>query len=277
MAGQESERTDRQGAQPANAANDLDEIADASSLDRVVSTTTAGSWLALVAIVAALVAAVIWSFVAVVPQQITDVGIVDARSDARQVVSPVEGVVQFTTTDGTAVNQGSPIARVTTYEGKLVPVTAPIAGTVSGIAALDGSSVSRGTALMIVSVGPQEGIGSAATLVSADRAALYSGNPSLLVSFTDLATGITYSVPARVTSISNTPTTLGEQPSAAVRRLFETSSASASDQVLYQVSLQLLNLQTVPTGSRTVGGQVLSITNTYARPHPFELLFSDSP
>jgi biotin carboxyl carrier protein len=252
-------------------------VIDAASLDRVVSTTTTASWLALTAVLVALVAATVWAFVATVPQQVTDVGVVDARAQSQQVVSPADGVVRFLETGGTTVAAGTKLATVTSADGSATAVMAPIAGTVSGIGVLDGSSVIRGSSLMVVSAEPEAGIDTAVTLVSAARASLYSGTPSVQVAFADLATGRSYQVPAQVTSISNTPTTLGEQPSAALRNLFQDSADDAPGQVLYQVDLRLLNLQEVPAGSRTVGGQVLTITNTYARPHPIELLFSDAP
>lgn len=244
------------------------------ALDQVTETTTPRGWWALGAVIVIVVAALIWSIVATIPQQVSGTGVVSSFNYSSTVAAPVAGVVKFEAAVDKSVEPDSVIATVTPFGGGTpVPVTAGLTGSVNGIYVSDGEGVEAGESMatVVVSPDPQKGI-IVGTFVPAADAMTYFVGQTAQVSVTDLALSQTSVATATITDVANSPSSLDGMANFSGSETIAQSWMTAADGTPYRI---LLNITDWPEGDTLVPapGEVVTIVNTYGSVHPIELLF----
>lgn len=246
----------------------------ADSLDALVATTTTGGWIALVVALIGMVAAGVWAFVAEIPQVAQDSAVTSNPGSADVVVAPAAGTSDTSVTPGDAVTAGQTVAVITPFDGGTpVNVTAPRAGVVLDSSTVDGAGVQPGDELLVIDSSADGASTLATTFVPANRAQLYTPDSEIEFSWTDLSSGQSYRLPGKVEQVFNVPADESAIESTARSLGVARTITADSDDLLYRVQLSVEQLDSVPADARPVDGQVLDVTNTYARPHPIQLLF----
>jgi multidrug efflux pump subunit AcrA (membrane-fusion protein) len=107
------------------------------------------AWIATFAVLAGLVAALVWSFVAEVPRTVTARGILAPATGLLAVQAPAAGVVtQVSVQLGQPVTAGQQVATVLRPTGQDAPVTSAFAGSVVAVPAAVGQPVTAGTTVL---------------------------------------------------------------------------------------------------------------------------------
>lgn len=252
------------------------------SLDGIIATTNPRGWWALWAIAGAVVAVLIWSIVATIPQQKSASGVVAPYGYTHEVTATTAGIFQGVA--GTVaspsgilrdVKQGEQVGTITPYDGSAaVPVLAPVSGQVTSIYVAQGGGVEPGTPIgsMNATVAGESQLGIKAW-VPLSTAFTLKPNEQAAVTITDVATGDTNTVTATIDAIADTPSTVeGMITLIGDPELAQQWSSEAGGQP-YRIDLSL-DLSTWPESSPyPAPGAVVSIVSTYAEVHPIEILF----
>lgn len=254
---------------PANTANAPE------SLEDVLSTTRPRGWWALATITGVVLAVLIWSVVATIPQQITVPAAISVNALRTTVVAPISGQVAVSVTTGTEVKEGQELATVTPFEGgSATTVTAPTAGTVGSVVVGNGQGVEPGTEITSVLRSPNARTGTVVvTYLPASGAELFNAEDDVIVVVTDLASSRTYTVPAKVDSVAISPTSVEAISNETGSPAFAAELAKVGNGVVYEVSLTLTATSETLPSVNVAPGEIVQIVNTYAEPHPIELLF----
>jgi HlyD family secretion protein len=245
------------------------------ALDGVIVTTTPRLWWALAAIVGALVLAGMWAFLARIPQQVTATGIVSMLSYGVDVPAPASGVVTHDVVLGTEVTKGETIGQITSLDGgSVVAVHAPATGILASVNVSNGEGVTAGGPLGRIVTKPDATRGVAiVTYVSAADAITFNPGATVSISAQNLSSTSVLDRDAVVSTVSTvpaTPVTLTlEAGSGSLAEQWKTSSGG----VAYRVGVTFTSTQTIPDDEALQPGEVVMITNTYAEPHPIDLLF----
>lgn len=245
------------------------------SLEDVLATTRPRGWWALATIAGIVVAVLVWSVVATIPQQITVPAAISASALQTAVVSPTSGQVAVSVTAGTEVKEGQELASVTPFAGgAAVQITAPTAGTVGNVVVGNGQGVEPGTEITSVLRPPNPRTGTVVvTYLPASAAELFNANDEVVVVVTDIANSRNYTVPAKVDAVAISPSNVEAIANETGSPAFATELAKVGNGVVYRVSLTLTaTSETLPSIS-VAPGEIVQIVNTYAQPHPIELLF----
>ena len=244
------------------------------SLDRLVTTTTTAGWIAVAMAIVGMVAAAVWAFVAEIPQSVEDSAVTSAPDTADVVVSPVAGTATISAAPGDSVTTGQPVATVTPFDGgSPVTIAAPRDGTVQDASTVNGQGVQPGTELLVVDAGSQSTTTLATTFVPANRAEFYTPESDITVEWTDLSSGRTFSLPGSVQQVFNIPADESSISSTAKSVAVARAITDSTDGLLYRVQITVKDLDTIAPEDQPIDGQLMRITNTYARTHPIQLLF----
>jgi len=245
------------------------------ALDSVIKTTKARGWWALWAITVAVVAALIWSFVATIPTQATAIGVIPTSIYSTAVTSPAEGKFTLNLGFGGNITKGQELGSVQPFDGSAaVTVTSPSDGVINGIFVDQGDSVQLGTKIgeIVAPPNPAEGV-TVVTYLPASSAMKFTEGQEAQVTVTNVATSESAVVDAVITSVATVPASIADM------EIISGSSAVAqqwfdeSDGAPYRV---FLNVERWSNDEKTLvpaSGQIVQITNTYGSEHPIALLF----
>jgi biotin carboxyl carrier protein len=245
------------------------------ALDEVIRTTRPRLWWALSAISAAVVAVMIWSVLATVPQQISVRGVVAAGDLLRVVPAPITGSVRFLVDSGSVVTEREEIAEITPFEGGVaVSLRAPVSGTVQTIAVSEGSGVQPGDTLLTIlqPPSPQSGI-LVKTFVNAAVAQRFSVGESAQVLVVNLQTGQPSTAQATIESVDDVPSTQAGIATATGSADIAEQFVTESQGVPYRVVLRITDELTDTQVAALQPGELLQIVRTYAEPRPIQILF----
>lgn len=271
-----------QGAKPTGAKPGAAHPSSPESLDSIIATTNPRGWWALWAIAGVVVAVLIWSLVATIPQQKNASGIVNSYAYTHEVTATVAGIFEGDTGSVGSLSaalrnlkQGEKVGTITPYDGSApVPVLAPVTGQVTAIYVTQGGGVEPGTAIgsmnaeiagvSELAISAWVPLSTAFTLTEGDQAS---------VTISDVATGETNTVTAIIQAIAETPSTVeGMATLIGDPDLAQQWSTAAGGQP-YRVDL-VLDLSTWPQSSPyPAPGAIVTIVATYDEVHPIEILF----
>lgn len=252
------------------------------SLDGIIATTNPRGWWALWAIAGAVVAVLIWSIVATIPQQKSASGVVTSYGFARDITATAAGIFEgnpdtVASPGGMLRNlkQGEQVGTITPFDGgAAVPVLAPVTGQVTAIYVTQGAGVEPGTPIgsMNATVAGESELAITAW-VPLSTAFTLNPNEQAAVTISDVATGDTNTVTATIDAIADTPSTVeGMITLIGDPELAQQWSSEAGGQP-YRIDLSL-DLSTWPESSPDPApGAIVTIVATYAEVHPIEILF----
>lgn len=245
------------------------------ALDQAITTTTPRLWWALAAVVIALSLATLWSFFARIPQQVTATGVVSMLVYGVDVPAPASGSISHDVSLGTEVTSGDQLGQITPLDsGSPVEVRAPASGTLTSVDVNNGEAVSEGARLgrIVTRPDPAQGV-SIVTYVSAADAITFDPGATVSIRAQNLSTASVLAADAVVVSVSSVPAspdTLGlEAGTEALAQEWKDTSGG----VAYRVGLRFTSTAQLSVDETPQPGELITITNTYAEPHPVHLLF----
>jgi multidrug resistance efflux pump len=253
------------------------------ALDVVVRTTTTGGWIALIAVCVAVVTGLVWAFVARVPQQTSGSAVVHQQGASVDVVAGSPGSVVVTVAPGQPVTAGQEVARLTPFddagaaaEPAVRSIRAPMAGTVRDVLVRDGLGVVAADVVAVVT--PERSLAErhAVMFMTAEEADLYRPGQPVSLTVTNLGTQSTRTIAATVSAVGNVPSDIRAVEATLSDDGLARSWFDRTAGVPYRVDLEIEDLSTFEPLDRPAQGQIVEVTNTYAEPHPIELLFGSS-
>lgn len=129
------------------------------------------AWIAAAVLLVAVVAALVWSFVAHVPRTVTANGVLAPAGGLLTVQAPAQGVVTAVSVQpGAAVTVGEQVGTVLDPQQRAHPVSSPFAGQVVALAAQVGQPVSSGSTVLTLRASSGAAL-VAQLFVSSDKAA----------------------------------------------------------------------------------------------------------
>ena len=245
-------------------------------LDEVVGTTKPRGWIALIALCAIVLAVLIWSLVAVIPQQSSGVGVVSSIAYTVDVTAPVSGVFhteQLTRAQG--ITEGQTLGTISPYDGSsTVTVKSPTAGSLNDVVVDNGSGVDQGQTLGRISVSPSPSKGILiVTYLSAATASTFFPGQKASVEVTNLAKSKTTVATAEILSVASSPSSqLNLETQAGSQSIADVWSSQSGGNP-FRVNLLLRTDQDIPADLIPQGGQPVNIVNEYGTIHPIQLLF----
>ncbi len=140
----------------------LERLSSPEQLDRLLRVTRPRGWLALIALVILILAALLWGFFSTISTRVTGQGIITVTGKVNNVVSPVSGqITRINLRVGQVVEEGQIIASLFRWDTdpaavqQIYQVVSPYGGRVLEIKAEEGQMTERGSA--IVSLEPLGG------------------------------------------------------------------------------------------------------------------------
>jgi biotin carboxyl carrier protein len=248
------------------------------ALDEIIKTTKAHGWWALWAITFAVVAALIWSFVATLPTQATATGVIPSFLYSTAITSPAEGKLALNLDIGRNIKKGEPLASVQPYDGSpAVTIDAPKDGQVVGIYVGEGDSVELGTkiALLVTQPDTAKGVG-VVTFLPASSALIFTEGQTAQITVTNVATSDSAVVDATISHIADIPASLSDMETISGSATASQQWLEESDGSPYLVSLIIEKWPTDNKALTPEAGQIVAITNTYGSAHPISMLFGGS-
>jgi multidrug efflux pump subunit AcrA (membrane-fusion protein) len=246
------------------------------ALDTIAGTTTIRAWIALAAIGVVIVVVAIWAFVGTIPQEIETSGVLSAAGDTRSIPAGAEGSIDVSVQPNAMVKQGDTLATVNEYGGGSVAVVAPVAGRVQDVLVAQGAGVEPADSVLVLVPNRDGDVDDrVVTYLSASEANDFDIGDEVRVELVNPAQRAPIGMTAKVIAVAETPSTV--QAIATTLRSEDLARAALDrgDGAAYRVDLQLDGVAELPDDQRPVPGQIVSISNTYARPHPIELLFGN--
>jgi hypothetical protein len=265
---------------PARRATDRSAVNNAEALDVVASTTTSRMWIALVAMAIVVAGGLVWAFVGTVSQQVQASGVLSPAGDTYTVVAGDAGSVSLAVQPGMTVAAGTKVASVAPFvtpdSAPLQPVIVktPVAGRIQDVLVQNGAGVQPTDPLVVVVPTPDPTPDTdVVTYLSANDAAQFRVGAQVEVTLVNPATREPTDMAAIVSAVAVAPST----PEAVVATLGSQKLANAvldrGNGTGYRVDVTLQGVDQLPPNERPIGGQIVTISNTYARPHPINLLF----
>ena len=248
------------------------------ALDEIIKTTKAHGWWALWAISLAVVAALIWSFVATLPMQATATGVIPSIAYSTAITSPADGKLSLNLDIDRNVSKGDPLASVQPFDGSpAITIVAPKDGQVVGIYEGQGDPVELGTKIAQLVSPPDLSKGvNVVSFLPASTALKFFEGQTAQVTVTNVATSASTVVDATIVHIATTPSALTDMETISGSATMSQAWLEQSDGAPYLVTL---NIEKWPTDSESLApqaGQIVQITNTYGSIHPIKLLFGGS-
>ena len=230
------------------------------------------SWIALIALGLAVLAALTWSIVGTVPRTLPLEAVVSVRSLERVISTEQDGIVTKISHPGTAVLAGEVVASVAPYGGGApIELVAPVTGVVYSQRVAAGAGVSRGEALLSITAElPGNGpIDVVAYAPPTEVSALHAGDPvQVFLPPSPSSTGV--EVTGVVASVATAPSPLidvaADTGADDVARALATSAGNEPYRVVVKV--------TVGPEERSAlrAGQLLSMLVIESSVHPLSLL-----
>jgi hypothetical protein len=253
----------------------------AEALDVVATTTNTRGWIALVTMALVVALGVGWAFVGTIPQQIQSQGVLSSRSETFTVVAGYSGAVTVNVSSGQNLAAGATVATVLPFGApagtKPTPVKLAVAAQVQDVLVRQGQGVQPSDTIMVVVPSDDNAVDDkVVTYLSADDAANFKVGSTVQVELIDPATSAPAATDATVTAVAQAPSTDEAIIATLKSEQLAKSVLDKGNGAGYRVDLQLNGVAELPSDERPVPGQIVTITNTYARPHPVELLFGDA-
>jgi len=247
----------------------------ASSTDSAVPSTNPRLWIALVAIVVALVLVGIWSVTSRVPQQIRTEGVISASDALVEVIADAEGTIDYSTPIGDPVRAGDVLAVIRSPQGDR-DVLAPADGELQQRDLIEGSAVSLGQRVARIEKANDATDFTAVVYLSLDEKGLVREGTPAVVSI-PTSTGRIINVETELTSVARSPSTVEaiavDSGSIAVARSVIEEMGGFSFRASAPVDVSEVELASGASG--VIGpGTLVQFVITYAKPRPIDLLFS---
>jgi len=246
----------------------------AASADSAVPSTNPRVWIALVAIVLALVLVGIWSVTSRVPQQIRTEGVISASDALVEVVADAEGTITYSTPIGDAVQAGDVLAVIRSPQGDR-EVLAPAGGELQQRDLIEGSAVSAGQRVARIEKSNGATDFSAVVYLTLDEKGLVREGTPAVVSI-PTSSGAIINVETELTSVARSPSTV---EAIAV----DSGSISVAQSVIAEMggfsfrAAAPVDVSEAEIGSSAFGaigpGTLVQFVITYAKPRPIDLLF----
>jgi hypothetical protein len=129
----------------------LERISSPEQLDWLVKVASPRRWIALAALLLAVVAAILWAAIATVPTTLSGPGFLLPQGGLREVVAPIGGTVgQLDARAGSHVVAGDQVGVIVAADGRRAVVRAPETGVVTEIDSLTHEYQPPGTRLALV-------------------------------------------------------------------------------------------------------------------------------
>lgn len=252
------------------------------SLDAIIATTRPRGWLALWAIAGMVLAVLVWSIVATIPQQKSATGIVSPYLYAHEVTATTEGTFFSEAMSATAGGQllrslsaGDVLGAIDPYDGSSpVDVVAPVDGVLQSVYVTQGQGVEPGTALALMYATPDVSAPMPIiTWVPLSTAYPLTVGETATVTVNDVSTGQDVTTTATIQAISETPSSVESMTTVSGDPALADQWSSEAGGQPYRVDLSL-DLADWPSSSpRPTPGSVVNIVATYAEIHPIQMLF----
>jgi hypothetical protein len=248
------------------------------ALDEIIKTTKAHGWWALWAISLAVVAALIWSFVATLPMQVKATGVIPSIYYSTAITAPAEGKLSLNLDIDRNVTKGDALASVEPFDGSpAMTIVAPEDGQVAGIYVGQGDTVELGTKIAQLVSPPDLSKGiNVVTFLPASTALKFFEGQTAQITVTNVATSASTVVDAAIVYIATTPSALTDMETISGSVTMSQNWLEQSDGAPYLVTL---NIKKWPSDEKSLtpqAGQIVQITNTYGSIHPITMLFGGS-
>ena len=246
-----------------------------SSDASAVPSTNPRVWIALVAIIVAIVLVGIWSVTSRIPQQIRTEGVISASDALVEVVAETEGTIDYSTPIGDTVQEGDVVAVIRSPQGDR-QVLAPADGELQQRDLIEGSAVNSGQRVARIERTDDDADLTAVVYLTLDEKGLVREGTPTVVSI-PTSTGKIINVDTELTSVARSPSTV---EAIAV----DSGSISVAQSVIDEMGGFSFRAS-APVGvaeeelgsgaSAAIGpGTLVQFVITYAKPRPIELLFS---
>ncbi|HEV8025667.1 MAG TPA: hypothetical protein VGP37_12360 [Candidatus Nanopelagicales bacterium] len=243
----------------------------ASSDNSAVPSTNPRVWIALVAIIVALVLVGVWSFTSRVPQQIRTEGVISASEALVEVVAEAEGTIDYLTPIGNPVEAGDVLAVIRSTDGNR-DVLAPESGELQQRDLIEGSAVSVGQRVArIEKFNGATDFTAVVYLTLGEKGLVQEGTPTVVSIPT--SSGKVINVETELTSVARSPSTV---EAIAV----DSGSISVAESVIAEMdgfsfrAAAPVDVSGADLGDGAIGpGTLVQFVITYAKPRPIDLLF----
>ncbi len=111
------------------------------------------------------------------------------------------------------------------------------------------------------------------TYLPPTQAELFTAGDDVVAIINDLPTSRQFSIPAKVSSVAVTPSNQAAVATETGSQNFAAQLVQQGGGVIYRVALTLSATGGADTDTDVQAGEIVQIVNTYAQPHPIELLF----
>jgi biotin carboxyl carrier protein len=244
-------------------------------LDSLITTTKPRGWWALAAIAVSVVVIIIWSIVAVIPQQVRTTGVVTAVDLVKVVAAPTDGSVEILASPGDTVESSQPVAKLTPYDGSPeITLTAPATGILQSQLVQQGAGVLMGEEILKVRepASTERGQIVVAYLSSSNAVHFQLGDePQIII--TDVASGSTEQTTATVVRIDNVPSSLVDMAIVLGSITEAEEAAKAAGGQPYGILMRIEGDGNEAGLEVLQPGEVVEVVQTYAEVHPIQLLF----
>lgn len=242
-------------------------------LDALISTTKPRGWWALGAIAVSVVAIVIWSLVAVIPQQVRATGVVTAVDLLKVVPAPADGQIEVLVSPGETVESSQKVATLTPFDGSAaIDLVAPTTGVVQSQLVEQGEGVLMGDEILRIRE-PASGTRGQIiiTYQSASNAVHFQAGDTPQIIVTDLATGLTTPVTATVERVDNVPSSpTGMAIALGSVSLAEEQTKAAGGEP-YAI---FMRIDSAEDGIEILQpGEIVEVVQTYTELRPIQLVF----
>lgn len=245
------------------------------ALDQITETTTTHGWWALLAIAVAVGLAIIWSFIATIPQQVKATGVISSFNYSAMVAAPIGGIVTWDSDAKGELTPDTTVAMITPFDGSApVKVKAGFAGSISSLYAMEGSGVEPGQdlATVVTTPDPSEGI-VVVTYVSEADALTYTVGQNAQVAVTEIDSGKTFVTQGEIMDVGASAANQEGMLTVSGSRSLSEMWMNETDGLPFRVVLDLKDWPADHPSGIPGPGQIVDITNTYGSIHPINLLF----
>jgi hypothetical protein len=263
----------------------MEQMSSPDELDRLMRVTDPKGWLALIALLALVAAAVVWGVFGSVPVQVSgDKGVLLAGDSRSQAVSQTSGLVTDVRVEiGDHVKEGQVLARVRPNEGAETDVVSLFDGRVDEVLIEEGMYLERGQHVAVIKRG-NEPLQAFLFAAGEQGKQLKKGMPVHVLPSTVKAEEFGYML-GKVTSVSKFPLTEDEMFLLLENQsLLDELSTGSGDQ--HRVDVKLLRDPSTPSGfkwSSSQGppfaitrGTLCTATFVLGRQHPINLVLPSS-
>lgn len=249
--------------------------ASPEALDQITETTTPHGWWALWAIAAAVAIALVWSFVASIPQQTTATGVISTFNYSRSISATASGILSWDKAARGPLTADTVIATIAPFDGSpAVEIRAGVDGSISSLYEMEGAGVDAGKSLGIIVTKPDPSAGiTVVTYVAESEALTFTVGESAQVSLTEVDTGKTFITEATIEDVADSAANEEGILTAAGSVSMAQQWMDESGGLPYRVVLAITDWPSDHESGIPGPGQLVTIVNTYSSIHPIQLLF----